>query len=128
MRKFFIVYILLLSVLLVPAKTFAEWILVDTQPNGDKYFYDSKNIKKSDGLVYFWRLVSLGQPSEENFKSGAIYRQTDCSIGRLKNIFFVGYSGPDGTGKVSVREEVEMGWEYPHPGSVDDFLLKLVCE
>ena len=127
MRKIFITYILLFLAFLVPTKTYAEWTLVDIQSNGDKYFYDSENIKKSDGLVYFWRLISLGQPAE-GAKSGAIYRQTDCSIGRLKNIYMVLYSGSDGKGEILVREELERGWEYPHPGSVDDRLLKLVCE
>ena len=128
MIKTLITYILLFSGFLVPTQTFAEWRLVDIQPNGDKYFYDSENIKKSDDLVYFWRLVSLGQPQDNIPKSGAVYRQTDCSIGRLKNIYIVGYSGPDGTGEILIREELEEGWEYPHPGSVDDRLLKLLCE
>ena len=104
MIKTLITYILLFSGFLVPTQTFAEWRLVDIQPNGDKYFYDSENIKKSDDLVYFWRLVSLGQPQDNIPKSGAVYRQTDCSIGRLKNIYIVGYSGPDGTGEILIRE------------------------
>jgi len=107
--------------------SFGNWILVDTQKNGDQYYYDNINIRKDNGYIYFWRLVSIKTPTKEGIQSGAFYRQGDCSIFRLKNLFFVGYSGPVATGEILLREKENKDWEYPQPKSVDDNIMKIIC-
>ena len=98
MKKIAITSIILLSTILFSSSSFGKWVLVSTQKNGDRYYYDDINIRKDNGFIYFWRLVSINTPTKEGTQSGAIYRQGDCSIFRLKNLFFVGAGTHPGAG------------------------------
>lgn len=126
MNKLNLIFTLLFSIVFFPSPSYSKWILVSTQPNGDKYYYEDSNIRKSDGFVYFWRMVSLGKKIG-NSHSGTIYIKSDCSIFRLKYIFAILYSGPLQTGEIVLREEVNKGWDYPQPGSVNDIIMKKIC-
>ena len=126
MQKLNLIFTLLFSIIVFSSPSHSEWILVSTQSNGDKYYYEDTNIRKSDGFVYFWRMVSLGNKNN-NHQSGITYIKSDCSIFRLRYVFAVLYSGPFKTGEIILRQKLNKSWEYPHPGSVNDMIMKKIC-
>ena len=126
MKKLNLIFTLFFSIIIFSSPSYSEWILVSTQSNGDKYFYEDSNIRKSDGFVYFWRMVSFDKKIDDTH-SGVTYVKSDCSIFRLKYVFAILYSGPFKTGEIILREELNKGWDYPQPGSVNDKIMKKIC-
>ena len=69
-------------------------------------------------------------PSETEMLSAKLYIQGDCKLLRAKGLSFSFHKEPMGGGSGDVLEPVEMmqGWKRPAPETVDNILLKIVCD
>jgi len=111
--------------------SYAEWTKVgegtSTMNRGNAYYVDFERIRKHDGYVYWWDLTDLLKPILTGVLSAKIYKQGDCKLFRFKNLSYSLHKEPMGDGIGKVEEPVKKGWRYPHPNSVDEMILKAVC-
>ncbi len=119
-----LILILLFSTVMFSSPSYAEWMKVSENDIGDKMYVDFERIRKHDGYVYWWMLVDLLKPSSTSAK---IYKQGDCKLFRYKNLSFSFHKEPMGGGTGDANNTPDKEWTYPSPNSVDEIILKAVC-
>ena len=106
----------------------AEWTAVSRTADGDIYYVDFERIRKSRGYVYFWTLSDRSKPTAYGDLSMLIYGEADCNQFRYRNLQIAYYTGPMSTGtRSSFDSSPSKDWTYPHPQSVYEILLNIVC-
>ena len=116
----------ILSTLIFPLNTFAEWTKVGTSVKGTTYFLDFDRLRKHDGFIYYWWMSDLLKPDKDGDLSYISYNQGDCKLFRYMQLSISYHSGPMGTG---VRNDITPGgeWYYPTPKSSNEFVLNQAC-
>ena len=96
----------------------------------DSIYVDVDNIKKHNGLVYYWELVDLRQPYVGN---SLIYKaKADCVEEKLTKLNVTWYSQSMGKGRIlfqdmATEDNVPNKIQYPKPTSVRYEVMKFVC-
>ena len=125
MRKITILLALVFTVMF-SSPSFADWTWVSENVDGYTFYVDFERIRKHDGYVYFWRLNDYPKPTETGILSSKIYRQGDCKLFRWKDLSFSSHKEPMGGG-LGEPYTPPNKWNYPPPDSVNEIILKRVC-
>ena len=107
--------------------SYAGWTKVGKSVNGDTFYVDYERIRKHDGYVYWLVLLDRLKPSSTGRLSNKIYRQGDCKLFRFKSLSYSFHNEPMGGGTGDTHNNPDGEWNYPSPGSGNEFALKQVC-
>jgi hypothetical protein len=125
----------------------AEWKLFQATSTGNIYYYDSTNIKRfTNNFLWVWvRIIETVGLSEEDLKGlkdperavGVIEKAQEKSTGEWKQLFEINclerkfrvLSATLYNINGSIKDEYEIPSEWVHipPGSVTNYLSKIVC-
>ena len=108
--------------------SFADWTKVGETKNGDTFYVDFERIRKHDWYVYWWELVDFLKPDKWGDMSAEAYEQGDCELFRYKGLNWFFHKEPMGEGPAQISNDADKEWNYPPPNSVDEIVLKTVCE
>ena len=118
--------LLLLTLLCISINGFAfNWKKVAKTYNGNPVYIDVNNIKKHNGLVYYWLLGDWLEPDSDGVNSAISKYKVDCVEEKqtLMNLTF--YSQSMGKGKI-ISEGNPNIIEHPKPESVGYLVRKLI--
>ena len=111
--------------------SFAGWKEVteggESVNTGDTFYVDFDRIRKHEGYIYFWVLHDYLKPITNNNLSAKNYKQGDCKLFRYKDLSWIFHKEPMGGG-IGNPETPDNKWRYPSPNSVNEGILKSVCE
>lgn len=128
MRRLLIITTIFLSSLIMTSLAHAEWTQAAKSVTGNTFYVDWERIKKHDGKVYYWRLLDYLKPTIDGDISSKTYFEAECGRFRFRYLNATFYTGPMGEGTVSTSVNTpEKDWRYPSPNSVDESILKAVC-
>ena len=127
MKRKILILTMFLSYILFPSTSLGEWKYVSTSIAKDVFYVDYDRIRLNNGNVYFWILNDYLKPLSAGFKSSKTYMMGDCEMYRVKSLSSTFYTGQMGKGDLRTVNN-EQKWIYPIPNSIDDAILKSVCE
>ena len=107
-----------------------NWKKVGDSVNGNSYYVDVDNIKKHNGLVYYWSLVSLDdylQPLDGGIYSVINKYKTDCGEEKHTRLNVTTYSQSMGRGKI-ITEDSLNEIHYVKPKTFAHIVMKFVCD
>ena len=107
--------------------SYAGWKKVVTSASGDTFYVDFERIRKHDGYVYFWELIDRLKPTESGYLSSKAYIQADYNLFRNKNLSYVHHKQPMGRDTGDSNSPKNPEWQYPHPNSANENVLKFLC-
>jgi len=131
MRKLFILTIFICS-FMMSSLAHAEWTKVaESAINNDIYYVDFDRIRKHEGRVYYWSLVSHVKPKKYVIAwalSAKVYYEAECGRFRERLLEFAIHPDKMGWDRVIHRiDNPPRVWSYPSPNSVSERTLKIVC-
>ena len=106
-----------------------NWKKVAENTDGSSYYVDVDNIKKHNGLVYYWVLVDLLEPFKGRFgnvNSSIGKFKVDCGEEKRTWLNETYYSQSMGKGRI-VFEDSANKIQYPKPQSIGYALMKSIC-
>ena len=127
MKKLFLLFVFSCSTFIFSNVSYAEWIKITKNNNGSVYYVDFKEIRKSNGYVYYWQLTDYIKPNSAGNLSSKIYVQGDCNIFRYAYLSATFHKKSMGKGEYVNPITLKFKWTYPHPNSTTNFVLKTVC-
>ena len=92
MSKITIFFALFLSLIIIQPLGHAEWSELGSTDE-ITYYLDYERIRKKDGLVYYWLLVSYFKRSPNGDLSAIVHEKGDCDLFRYKIISDTYYEG-----------------------------------
>ena len=101
----------------------ADWI-VDF---GNSYYVDIDNIKKHNGLVYYWTLVDLLEPNKQGAYSFIAKHKVNCVEEKQTWLSITFYSQSMGKGTI-LNESNLNEIQYPKPNTIGYDVLKFACD
>ncbi|MFL2656035.1 MAG: surface-adhesin E family protein [Burkholderiaceae bacterium] len=118
--------ILLSILILFSINGFAfNWQKVTEHSMGDSYI-DIDNIKKRNGLVYYWTLDDYLEPPDVRFNSIISKFKVNCVEEKQTWLNGTYYSQSMGRRKIIVEDNSDET-QYPKPNSVGYIVMKSVC-
>ena len=127
MKNLLLIFTLLFTSVFFSSPSYSGWTEVTKNVNGTTFYVDFERIRKHGGYVYFWELVDYLKPSPNGILSVKNYYQGDCKLFRYKFLSFVFYEQPMGGGTGESFSPKNPEWEYPSPNSINEIILKSVC-
>ena len=127
MKKLTLIFTLLFSTVMFSSPSYAKWTEVSESEIGDTYYVDFERIRKHGGYVYWWDLIDYLKPTKSGMMSSKKYRQGDCKLFRFKYLSFSSHNEPMGRDIGDSFSPKNPEWEYPHPNSMIEIILKSVC-
>ena len=126
MKRLFLLFVFSCSTFIFSNVSYAEWKKITENISGDKFYVDFKQIRKSNGYVYYWQLTDYSKPTSLGDLSSTIYVQGDCNIFRYAYLSGTFHKKSMGKGYVKpITPKFE--WTYPSPNSTTNSVLKAVC-
>ena len=122
-----LVLTLLLSVIMFPVSSNAEWTKVIKNYAGNTFFIDFERILRKEGFIYFWSLRDRQNENHLGYLSTQVYRQTDCKMSRFKILKYSFHEKQMGNDSGTSLDTKNPNWEFPSPSSVEELLLKAIC-
>ena len=125
-------YLLMLSTLtaslMFSAASWAEWTeAAESADTGIKTYVDFDRIRKVNGLVYYWDLDDLLEPSSNGYLSYKSYHKADCETMRRMALSMSLYKLPMAEGTAELTFTPDPAWTYAPPDSVGEAILEAVC-
>ena len=121
---------LILTLILVTLSApvcFGEWEVVSKNVKGGVHYVDFGGISQHSGYVFFGELVDY-KPNVDGIVSTEVYTQADCDRFRYKTLSAFTYNQPMGKGDmIDISDDLDRNWEDPQPDSVEEGILKIVC-
>ena len=106
--------------------SYAEWTKVSEDADGPAFYVDFERIRKHDGYVYYWELTDILKPIQYGVLSIKVYKQGDCKLFRNKDLSVFFHKQPMGDGTSETFTPPDK-WKSPPPTSVNEIILKAVC-
>ena len=122
-----LILILLFSTVMFSSSSYAGWTKVGEDVNGKTFYVDYERIRIHDGYVYWWDLQDYLKPTSQGHLSAKTYNQGDCKLFRLKKLRLSIHKEPMGGDTGGTLNEPDKEWTYPSPNSVNETVLKQVC-
>ena len=94
--------------------------------DGNSYYTDFNSIKKNDGYVYGWDLVNYVEP-DNGFMSVTSFWQSDCKIGRVRELSSTSYTESMGHGEYESDTPPNPEWDYFPPETIGSNFLEMSC-
>ena len=117
--------LLALTLCLLAIPSHAKWTNTGTGV-GLSFYVDLERIRKHDGHVYFWFLMSYDKPQSDGNLSYKIYKKGDCAILRYKDLSIDAHKKKNGLG-APIPYTPPDEWVYPAPDSSIEYALQKVC-
>ena len=127
MKKLFLLFVFSCSAFIFSNASYAEWIKTTESISGAKFYIDFKQIRKSNGYVYYWQLTDYSEPTSYGDLSSIIYVQGDCNIFRYAYLSATFHKKSMGKGEYVKPFTPKFEWTYPTPDSTTNSVLKTVC-
>ena len=127
MKKLFLLFVFSCSTFIFSNVSYAEWIKIAENSSGAEYYVDFKEIRKSNGYVYYWQLTDYSKPTSSGTLSSKIYVQGDCNIFRYAYLSATFHKKSMGKGEYVEPITPNFKWTYPNPNSTKNLVLKTVC-
>jgi hypothetical protein len=108
------------------SSSYAGWTKVSENLKGT-FYVDFERIRKVDGYFYYWILYDYLKPTIDGDFSNKFSNQGDCKLFRYKKLSLTFHKEPMGGGNGEILSNSDYGWRYPPPNSVDETVLKQVC-
>ena len=102
-----------------------NWKKVVEDRSGDSYYVDVDNIKKNNGLVYYWRLEDFLEPKYGDYSFIRKFK-VDCVKEKRTWLSDTFYNQPMGKGKIT-DEQFPNKISYPKPNSIGYVVMKFAC-
>jgi len=122
---------LLFILLLSPLATYASnWILAsEGLTSGNRFFVDTQSITRSGNSFTFWQLTNYAARSPSGILSTKTQRTANCRTREIIYRYYMFYDDLNATGKLitSTPANTTDKWEPAAPDTVDEFILKTVC-
>ncbi len=125
MKNIFTIYIIL-SALVFPSVSHAEWIKIVSNKAGMTYV-DIDNIKKVDDYVFFWALTDFLKPLENKIFSIKVFHQIDCKLFRYKDLNMSFHKEPMGKG-IGDNVKPPENWQYTEKKTTIETMVRSVCD
>ena len=106
-----------------------NWKKVGKDVEGNSYYVDASNIKKHNGLVYYWSLNDFLEPVTGplgNINSVIYKFKTNCEEEKQTGLNGTFYSQLMGKGRI-LYEHSANEIEYPKPNEVRYLVMKFAC-
>jgi hypothetical protein len=123
-KLFLLKLIIFLSALSSPCK--AEWKKITDAENVEIYL-NFKEIRKNDGLIYFWQLNDYSQPLRKKISSIKIYIQVNCKKNKFNPLIFSYHIESMGLGKAEIKKNKEVKWISPKSNSKQKTIIRAAC-
>ena len=123
---------LLLTILLTfSAIVHAQWVLINENAAGTKFFVEANSIQQVDKYKRAWFKTEFGLNSsmavETTIRSGRFYEEFDCREKKVRDLVEQYYKKPNLIDlKVNLNET--QPWRFVPPGTILDNKLKFVCK
>ena len=127
MKKLFLLFVFSCSTFIFSNASYAEWIKIAENTSGAEYYVNFKEIRKSNGYVYYWQLTDYLKPTSSGKLSSKIYVQGDCNIFRYAYLSATFHKKSMGKGEYVEPFTPKFEWTYPSPNSTTNSVLKTVC-
>jgi hypothetical protein len=102
----------------------ADWVLVSTAVDGDKYYIDRQSIRTvPNGYKRAWERDNYAEANEFGATSAKLYWEYDCIEKRRRNMSVIIFKDAE---LITNRNKVD-DWSYVSPESVEEGLLHFVC-
>ena len=121
--------ILFTTLLLFSINGFAfNWKFVLDNGNGYSFYVDVDNIKKHNGIVYYWELVDNHEPLVTTVVTNSlVYKnKVDCVEEKVTIITQTNYNKSMGKGSVTLDLKPDLV-DYPKPNSGRYEVMKFAC-
>lgn len=120
----FTVFAALVAIALPAPALAAEWVLVEANISGDRFYIDLQSIRTMpNGYKRMWIRNDFAKPDKDGETSLKYYREYDCIEKRNRFLSIRAFSGEQVTSTSSAVSE----WEYVSPDSVQEGLFMFVC-
>ena len=93
---------------------------------GNSIYVDIDNIKKHNGLIYYWRLDDLLEPYKDGTNSYIGKWKVDCGEEKQTLLNYSFYSQSMGKGKI-LLEDTPNKVLYPKPKTIARIVMKFAC-
>ena len=127
MKKLLTLTVILYS-LIFSSVSFGEWTQVAENKDGVIFYVDFERMRIHNGYRYIWDLTDRIEPSNAGTLSTKFYRQVDCKEFKTKFLQSVFYKQPMGEGSGESHTLSDGDWSYPIPNSINEIIVKKVCE
>ncbi len=120
---------LVLSVMATAAS--AQWVLVHSGSNGDKFYADPTTKRRTGSVVRIWELQDYTKPEVFNGKVYYSYRsygQYDCAEMTHQSLQGNSFAGKMGSGEVVSSSSKPTNKSFIAPGTVAESLIDLACK
>ena len=109
----------------------AQWILINENDAGNKFFVEANSIQQVDKYIRAWFKTEYSLNStmavETNIRSGRFYEEFDCREKKVRDLVEQYYKKPNLIDlKVNLNET--QPWRFVPPGTILDNKLKFVCK
>jgi len=128
MKKLLLIFTLLFSTLMFSTPSYGEWTKTGVNVDGTTFYVDFERIRKHDGYVYYWTLSDYLKPLTAGYLSAKLYKQGDCKLFRFKVLSGSFHKEPMGGGTGKTENAKNPEWIYPPPASINETMLKAVCD
>jgi|TARA_B100001093_G_scaffold153859_1_gene146596 hypothetical protein len=97
--------------------------------SGNSYYIDVDNIKKRNGIVYYWQLDDYLEPLDEGINSNISKYRVNCVEETRTWLSETSYSLSMGKGRIIFEDPPNKIPRsiYPKPNTVAHIVMKLVC-
>jgi len=123
-KLFLLKLIVFLSALSSPC--IAEWKKI-TDAQNVKIYLNFKEIRKNDGLIYFWQLNDYSQPLRKKISSIKIYIKVNCKKNKFNPLIFSYHLESMGLGKAEIKNNKEAKWISPKSNSKQKTIIRAAC-
>ena len=103
-----------------------NWKKVSEDTKGNSFYVDIDNIKKHNGLVYYWELADYLEPLKGIANSDISKYKANCEEGKTIRINSTYYSQSMGRGKI-ITETTPNKTNYPKPTTIEYIQMKFAC-
>ena len=103
-----------------------NWKMIGENTIGSSFYVDIDNIKKRNGLVYYWQLDDYLEPPDVRFNSIISKFKVNCVEEKQTWLNGTYYSQSMGRRKIIVEDNSDET-QYPKPNSVGYIVMKSVC-
>ena len=127
MKIFLTLFVLLFSSSVVNA----EWTkVVESEGGFSIHYFDYETLKKINGNVRIWELVSYPYKllEDHDVYSAKNLILFDCQNKKFKYLSNVYFNDLKGEGKLLFADDIESEWYFDPPGSVGYIELETVCK
>jgi hypothetical protein len=123
-----LLFVLLLT---ISSIVHAQWILINENDAGNKFFVEANSIQQVDKYIRAWFKTEYSLNStmavETNIRSGRFYEEFDCREKKVRDLVEQYYKKPNLIDlKVNLNET--QPWRFVPPGTILDNKLKFVCK